>query len=48
VVGSLRFLELRKFSRQLEHLSVCLHESVLLEVDTLLDEDSGHGHQVLV
>ena len=37
-----------ELSGELEGGFVGVHEALLLEVDALLDEDSGHGHQVLV
>mmetsp|Transcript_20668 Transcript_20668/g.31557 ORF Transcript_20668/g.31557 Transcript_20668/m.31557 type:complete len:236 (+) Transcript_20668:6263-6970(+) len=48
MVGRLNLLKLVQLTGQLEHSLVGVHEALLLEVDALLDEDAGHGNQILV
>jgi len=48
VVGLLNLLEIRELSWELEDGLVGVHEPLLLEIDTFLNEDPGHGYQVFV
>jgi hypothetical protein len=48
MVRTLDLLKISELSWQLKGGQVGVHDSLLLEVNALLDENSGHGHQVLI
>ena len=47
-MGALDLLQVLQLSRKLEHILICVHVSLVLEINTLLDEDSSHGNQVII
>ena len=48
VVGALNADKVLKLSWKSKNILVSVHEPLFLEVDTLLDEDFGHGNKIVV